>query len=82
MNTTRLTQNNKVIRYMRQFGRITQREAIRLGIYRLPARIDELRKAGYGIRTDFRTVTNADGSKSRVGVYSFTEAGDVGREVD
>lgn len=77
-----MTQNEKVLSYLRKFGKMTQRDAIRLGIYRLPARIDELRKAGFGIRTDFRTVTNADGSKSRVGVYSFTEAGDVGREMD
>lgn len=61
-------QKNKVIGFIREHGSITQRQAIPMGIYRLSGRIYDL---GYDIVTTMKTVTNKDGSKSRIAVYSL-----------
>lgn len=42
-------------------GPITQRDAMRMGIYRLAARVNELRKDGYWISTEFVTVVGQHG---------------------
>ena len=69
-----MTQNSKIIHYLNRYGSITQRDALKLGIYRLASRISELRRDGIPIRTDMKQVTNADGSKSNVAVYSYDRA--------
>ena len=66
-----MVQTDKILRYMEVMGEITQRDAYRMGIYRLASRINDLRKDGVEIKTEMREVTNADGSKSRVAVYSL-----------
>lgn len=66
-----MTQCEKILRYMEKFGRITQRDAVHLGCYRLSARIKDLRDEGYIINTEYRQVVNADGSRSNIGVYSL-----------
>lgn len=68
-----MTQNEKILSYLRKFGKMTQRDAIWLGIYRLPARICELRQAGYNIPNELKLVHNADGSTSRVAEYRLIE---------
>lgn len=65
------TQADKIIIYMNRHGKITQRDALKLGIYRLASRINEIRRDGIPIRTDMKEVTNADGSTSRIAVYTF-----------
>lgn len=65
-------QQQRVINYMRSYGEITQREAFFLGIYRLSAVIYEIKKS-MPIRSEWRMVTNADGSKSRVAFYSIID---------
>ena len=43
-----MTQNQRVIAYLEQFGSITQLEALRdLGIMRLASRISDLKKQGF-----------------------------------
>lgn len=45
-----MTQNERILRHLRDFGSITQREATEeYGCQRLAARIGDLRKAGYKI---------------------------------
>lgn len=66
-----MTQNDKIIRHLNKYGKITQRDALGLGIYRLASRVNELRRAGTAINTEMVEVTNADGSKSRIAVYSY-----------
>lgn len=63
-------QKKVVLKHMETHKRgISQREAYKMGIYRLSAVIFELRKEGYHIWTEIKEVINADGSVSRVGYY-------------
>lgn len=56
--------------YMMNHSRgITQRDAFKMGVYRLGARIWDLKAAGYKIKTLRQEVTNADGSTSRIARY-------------
>ena len=68
-----MTQNERVLAYMRERGSITQREAIWLGIYRLSARIFDLRKAGYRVQSQWETVENKHGERATIARYSLTE---------
>lgn len=67
------SQNKRVFEYMKEHGEISQREAYKLGIYRLSGRIFDLKARGTAIVTTIRTVTNADGSRSRVAFYKLAE---------
>lgn len=68
------SQNERVYDYINEHGSITQREALSLGIYRLASRISDLKKAGCCIKSELKTVTNVDGSKARIAVYSWLVA--------
>lgn len=68
-----ITQADKILSYMKEHGEITQRDAVRLGCYRLSARIADLRRDGYAIRTEFKSVKNMDGGRSTIGVYKLGE---------
>ena len=70
-----VTQCEKIMRYMRQHGSITQREALYLGCMRLASRINELRQVT-NIKTEMIKVKNADGSFSIVASYSLDEGGE------
>ena len=62
------TQRDRVLEWLYKHGELTTREAvIELGIMSLPKRIEELRKSGHVIKTDYRT--SATGA--RYGVYSL-----------
>lgn len=63
------TQVEKIVSYSRSFGWISQREAYRLGIYRLASRISDMKRAGYRIMTEYARVENADGTSSRIARY-------------
>lgn len=68
------TQNDRIIEYMRQFGGITQLEALRdLGVMRLASRICDLRRAGYHIRRNRIEVKNRFGEVVRVTRYELVE---------
>lgn len=66
-----MTQEQKILGYLDQHGKITQRDALNLGIYRLASRISDMRRDGIPIKSEPKEVTNADGSKSRIAVYSY-----------
>lgn len=56
---SKMTQSQKVLEYIRQFGSITQLEALRdLGVMRLASRVSDLRKQGYNIVGKRVAVTN------------------------
>lgn len=66
-----MAQKDKIIRYLNHHTAITDRDAYKMGIRRLAAKISDIRADGIPIKTEMRTVTNADGSKSRIAVYSY-----------
>lgn len=64
------TQRDRVLEWLYKHGELTTREAvIELGIMSLPKRIEELRKSGHAIKTDYRTSANG----ARYGVYSLVD---------
>lgn len=68
-----MTQCEKVIAYIQEHGSITQRDAYKLGIYRLASRAYDLTKQGYPIRSATETVTNKDGTHSNIARYTMGE---------
>ncbi len=55
----KITQKDRIINYIRQFGSITSWEAYQdLGVMQLSARIDQLKKDGYEFRTEWETKKN------------------------
>lgn len=66
-----MRQTDKILAFCKAHGSITQRDAFKLGIYRLAPRIINLRNAGYVIGVESMTVVNRDGSKSRVAKYTI-----------
>lgn len=64
------TQNERILDYIRNFGSITQFEALRdLGVMRLASRISDLKKRGYPIISTSETVKNRFGEKCHVKRY-------------
>ena len=64
-------QQSKLLLYLKKHKRgISGAEAFsELGIYRLSARIKELREMGHDIVTDWEERVNSDGQRVRYGVY-------------
>lgn len=75
-----MTQELKIIEYMRKKGGITQREAVKLGCFRLSARIYDLRKMGYGIKSETVAVKTQSGGYAYVARYSLEERKDDKRK--
>lgn len=70
----KVTQIQKIVAFCKVHNnKITARDAYKLGIMRLASRINDMKRLGYWIATDFITVTNADGSKSRVARYTIVK---------
>lgn len=70
----KVTQNERIIEYLKTFGSITQLEATQeLGVLRLPSRIFDLRSKGYNITSERVLVTNRFGEKGYVKRYSIRE---------
>lgn len=58
----KMTQNVRVLQYMRDHGSISQRDAVQFGCYRLSARIHNLRRMGYQITTEEKAFKSEYGS--------------------
>lgn len=66
-----MTQTEKVLRHIRYFGSITALEAMsEYGIFRLAARIADLKKSGYPIVSETVSVENRFGEKCYIKRYS------------
>ena len=75
-NNNRPTQASKIIRYMEEFGSITQLQALAdIGCLRLASRISELRKTGYAINRRMVKVKNRYGEECTVAEYSLATNG-------
>ena len=74
MIETKATQAQLVLDYMKEFGSITPLEAIQdLGVYRLSARISDLKKKGFAIQTKMEKVPNRRQKTSKIARYSLAE---------
>lgn len=58
----KMNQRNRILQYLENHGSITQKEANELGIFRLAARIMELRESGIDIPCDMMTGKNEYGT--------------------
>lgn len=67
------SQNKRILAILKEGGEISQRDAYKLGIYRLSGRIFDLKKTGEPIITTIRKVENADGTFARVAFYRLAE---------
>jgi hypothetical protein len=66
------TQNERILEYIKQFGSITQLEALRdIGVMRLASRISDLRKKGWSIVSTIEAVENRFGEKCHIKRYSL-----------
>lgn len=64
-------QTDRVLAYMREFGGITQFEAMRdLGVMRLASRISDLKRQGYAITGKMEAVKNRYGETCHIKRYS------------
>lgn len=74
MENRKPSQNERVLDYIREYGGITQLEALnKLGVMRLASRISNLRKQGYPITSEVVRVKNRYGETCRVKRYSLGE---------
>ena len=69
----KITQIQKIVEFCKKNIWITQRDAYKLGIYRLASRIYDMDEMGYVIIREFIEVKNADGTTSRVKRYSIVK---------
>lgn len=70
-----MTQNEKVLEYMKRFGDITQLEALSdLGIMRLASRISDLKKQDYKIKKEMVKSKNRFGDTVQFARYSLEES--------
>ena len=68
------TQCDKVLQYMRQFGSITQLQALQdIGCMRLASRISDLRGQGYAIGRRIKTSKNRYGDSVSFAEYYLEE---------
>lgn len=68
------TQNERILQYLADFGSITQFDAmLDLGIMRLASRVSDLKSLGYPIVSEFETVRNRYGEKSRIKRYRMVK---------
>jgi hypothetical protein len=71
MENSKLTQNERVLAYMREHGSITHFQAAQsLGVQRLASRISDLRRMGIDIVSKWVVVKNRFGEDCRVKAYS------------
>jgi len=67
-----VTQCDKVLRHLRDFGSITLLEALKeFGCMRLGARIHDLKRMGYDIGMELETAVNRYGEKTRYARYTL-----------
>lgn len=73
-NDKGLTQNERVLAYIEEFGSITSKEAFEMiGVTRLASRISDLTKWGYSFTRKTESADNRYGDKTRFTRYSLEE---------
>lgn len=73
-----MTQCERVLRHMNDFGSITSAEAMtEYGIMRLASRISDLKKLGFPIKKEMVSGKNRYGEPTSYAQYSIITAGDA-----
>ena len=68
----KVTQAERVLEYIEQFGSITQLDALKdLGVMRLASRISDLKQQGIPIKSDVEAVKNRFGENCYIKRYSL-----------
>ena len=74
-----MTQCERILRHMQDYGSITQDEAVtEYGCYRLGARIWDLKAHGVPIKSETITGKNRYGERTSFARYSMAEGGNDG----
>lgn len=74
-----MTQCERVLRHMKDFGGITSAEAIsEYGIYRLASRISDLKRLGIPIKKEMVSGKNRFGESTSFARYSIISEKDLG----
>ena len=69
-----MTQEQRILQYLKEFGSITSWEAIKeFGATRLSAIIYNLRNKGYNITTSYKSAKNRYGDAVTYGIYELKE---------
>lgn len=67
-----MTQCDRILQHMKDFGSITALEAMReYGIMRLASRITDLKRAGTSIKTEYVKLKNRYGEDVHIAKYSL-----------
>lgn len=70
----KVTQCQRILDYMQQFGSISTLEAFRdLGVARLASRIHDLKMMGYSITSEVKASKNRYGETTHYSVYRLVE---------
>lgn len=70
----KVTQCERILRHLRDYGSITSGEAIsEYGIYRLASRISDLKDRGYHFDVEIKTGKNRYGEPTHWNVYRLAE---------
>ena len=69
----KVTQVQKIVDFCKAHTWITQRDAYKLGIYRLASRIYDMVQMGFVFIDEYIKVENADGTTSYVKRYSIVK---------
>ena len=77
-----MTQEQRIMAYLNQHGSITQAEAVRLGIYRLSARVYDLSRAGVFLDRMRETSKNQYGEDVTYTRYYLRKEGEHGGAQD
>lgn len=73
---TKLTQCDKILRHLEDYGEITSLTAMKeYGIMRLASRITDLKRQGYSIVSETETGKNRYGETTHWKVYKLAENG-------
>lgn len=69
-----MKQTDRILKYMHDFGSITQLEAMQdIGCMRLAARIADLKRDGHAIRREMETSKNRYGEETSYARYRLVE---------
>lgn len=72
--TMAITQCERILRHMKDYGSITSMEAVtEYGIMRLASRINDLRSEGIAIVSEMKTGKNRYGETTHFAVYRLAE---------